>query len=526
MPLIPDAALDADIATIAQKGAGKTYFNRGLVERLLDENRRVVIMDPLNSWWGLKAKADGTPGYPVVVIGGANGDLPLDPGDGERLGEFVAKAHMAVVVDVSDLKRHEMISFSNAFLSALYRINRAALWLVLEEADVFAPQQPMGDATMLLHTVDQIARRGRARGFRLWSITQRPARIHKDVLSMASTLVMMRIRGPQDRAAALDWIKGNADRAEAMDVVNSLASLKVGEGWVYAPDHDLLERMTFPAIRTLDTSATPKPGETKVEVKEFARGDVEALREALKPPPAPNVPETSRKRPDGPSEAEIEAIRSRARKEGEAFGYDVGYRAAFEAVPTILRDHLQKVFGDKHVASVAVGKGQVVGVVVAGGGERKVAPPLPRKIEGKVSAAVLKIVAFYESIYPRAVPFDAAAKQAGVGMRSSQYRTYEPELLALGVVEAASDGRYRALRQVGSPDEYLDQVEAQLAPKHKAVFRFIRRAGQPVTRDEVMIAAEISPNSSTTSAALALLMKEAEVVEQVGDRYQLAEAFR
>lgn len=319
---VPDAALEADIATLAQKGAGKTYANRGLVERLLSAGRRVVVMDPLNSWWGLKALANGKPGFPVIVVGGPNADVLLDPAAGEKLGTFIAGAQMSVVVDVSDLKRGELIRFSIDFLAALYRLNRDPLWLVLEEADVFAPQNPMGDQTMLLHQVDQIARRGRARGFRLWSITQRPARLHKDVLSMASTLILMRIRSPQDRAAAEDWIKGNAEAPQAREIVNSLASLQVGEGWVWAPDQDLLERVTFPPIRTLDTSATPQAGEVRAAAPKLAQGDVAALRLALSTPAEPVV-----RNKDGPQFVDPDAA-DRARAEG----YAAGTRATAEVL--------------------------------------------------------------------------------------------------------------------------------------------------------------------------------------------------
>lgn len=321
---IPDAALEADIATIAQKGAGKTYTNRGLVERLLDQNRRVVVMDPLSSWWGLKARADGSPGYPVAVVGGPHADVPLDPAQGEALGHFVASSNLPVVIDVSELKRGAMIRFSIDFLAALYQRNRDPLWLVLEEADVFAPQQPMNDATMLLHEVDQIARRGRARGFRLWTITQRPAKLHKDVLTQTSTLIMLRLRSPQDRAAAEEWIKGNAEAPQAREIVASLASLPVGEGWVWSPDQDLLARMKFPPIRTLDTSATPEHGAIRTVAGQLAAADVHQLRLALAAP----APGADMSRPaDRETKAEMAArIRAAAGIEAAAFarGFSAG----------------------------------------------------------------------------------------------------------------------------------------------------------------------------------------------------------
>jgi uncharacterized protein len=56
---LPDAALDADIAILGKKGHGKTFTAKGIVERLLHLGRRVIVLDPLSVWWGLKASADG-----------------------------------------------------------------------------------------------------------------------------------------------------------------------------------------------------------------------------------------------------------------------------------------------------------------------------------------------------------------------------------------------------------------------------------------------------------------------------------
>ena len=59
---------------------------------------------------------------------------------------------------------------------------------------------------------------------------------------------------PQDRDAIKAWVDGNADRDQARKVYEGLASLPVGEGWIWARDHDLLKHVEFPLIHTLDTS--------------------------------------------------------------------------------------------------------------------------------------------------------------------------------------------------------------------------------------------------------------------------------
>lgn len=130
----------------------------------------------------------------------------------------------------------------------------------------------------VLSEVDRIARRGRSFGFRLISITQRPAKLHKDVLTQLSTLVALGVTSPQDRDAIKAWVEGNADRDKAREVYESLAGLKVGEGWVWAPDYELLKRVTFPAIETLDTSRTPTAGEARIERPVFAAADLDRLK--------------------------------------------------------------------------------------------------------------------------------------------------------------------------------------------------------------------------------------------------------
>lgn len=275
---IPDAALESDIAILGKKGRGKSYTARGIAERLLAMGRRVVVLDPLSTWYGLAA---GRQAFPIAVLGGPHGDLPLKDADGAALGRFLATAHQSAVLDLGQMRKAEMVRFAVPFLEELYTHNRDPLWLVLEEADVFAPQNPAGDQARLYGEVDRIARRGRNFGFRLITLTQRPARIAKDVLSMLSTLVALGITSPQDRDAIKAWVDGNADRDQAKSVVDSLASLKVGEGWVWAPDLSLLERVTFPKNKTPDTSATPIAGERRPDAKVTARVDVAALKAAL-----------------------------------------------------------------------------------------------------------------------------------------------------------------------------------------------------------------------------------------------------
>src|SRR5439155_25171393 len=127
-------------------------------------------------------------------------------------------------------------------------------------------------------------------------ITQRPAKLNKDVLTQLSTLIALGVTSPQDRDAVKAWVDGNADREQARKVYDSLARLPVGEGWIWAPDHDLLDRVKFPAIRTLDTSKTPKAGETRINAPVLASADLAKITRQIQAIQAAQVSNAKRPR--------------------------------------------------------------------------------------------------------------------------------------------------------------------------------------------------------------------------------------
>ena len=114
-----------------------------------------------------------------------------------------------------------------------------------------------------------------------WSITQRPAVLHKDVLSQADILVSMKLTSSQDREAVGRWIEGQADRAEGRRILAALPRLARGEGWVWAPSDGVLARVAFPRIATFDSSATPPRPERTGVPGGLAAVDLKAISAAL-----------------------------------------------------------------------------------------------------------------------------------------------------------------------------------------------------------------------------------------------------
>ena len=280
--LLP-SALDARVAIVGTSGSGKTYAAKGLLERVMAGGGRICVVDPLGVWWGLAKGADGAePPFPVVVFGGARADVPIEPGSGVALGRLIGREAMACVVDVSDFgSAGSRRVFMTEFTTALYEANTEPLHLVLDEADLWAPQRTQPDGLELLGRMEEIVRRGRVRGFVPWLITQRPAVLHKDVLSQADILVSMKLTASQDRAAIGRWIEGQADRAEGRRILGALPQLRRGEGWVWAPGDGILEQVRFPRILTLDSSQTPRRDAWGGSPRALAAVDPIAIAHAL-----------------------------------------------------------------------------------------------------------------------------------------------------------------------------------------------------------------------------------------------------
>src|SRR3954451_14945545 len=287
--VLPTAALDERIAIVGTAGSGKPYTAKGFVERLRDAGARVAVVDPLGVWWGLRAGAEGEGGYPVVVFGGHDADVPITASMGAQLGQLIARQALASIVDLSELGSNAARrQFMVAFAEAIYEANEELLHLVFDEADLWAPQRPIKGWEGLLGHIEEIVRRGRVRGFIPWLITQRPAVVHKDVLSQADILITMKLTSSQDREAIGAWIEGQADRQEGRRILAELPRLRQGEGYLWAPGHGLLERVQFPAIHTFDSSRTPRRGEQPAAPRTLTEVDLTAIAAALTAAGTPN----------------------------------------------------------------------------------------------------------------------------------------------------------------------------------------------------------------------------------------------
>lgn len=113
--------LDTHKAIIGTSGAGKTVTAKDEVETLLRDRRHLCILDPTGAWWGLRSNADGDgPGFDIPIFGGDHGDVPIEPDQGEAVGNIIAGG-VSAIVDVSNMDGRDQRRFVLGLMRALRR---------------------------------------------------------------------------------------------------------------------------------------------------------------------------------------------------------------------------------------------------------------------------------------------------------------------------------------------------------------------------------------------------------------------
>lgn len=280
---LPVEAITQVFAILARRGAGKTYTAAVFAEELLEQNQQVVVIDPLGVWWGLRSSADGKgPGYSIPVLGGERGDVPLEQTAGAVVADMLVEERAAAVIDLSLMRKGQQRHFMTDFLETLYHKNREAMHLIIDEADLYAPQNVIKGSERLLGAMEDIVRRARVRGIGSTLITQRPAVLHKDVLTQAEPLLAMQLSHARDRAAIEEWVRAHSVEEKYSEMKTTLSGLQVGEAWIWSPSWlNQFRRVKIRRRRTFDSSATPKFGVKIRQPKRLADINLGVLQERI-----------------------------------------------------------------------------------------------------------------------------------------------------------------------------------------------------------------------------------------------------
>lgn len=283
-PVIPEAVLQQNIIALGKTGSGKSSALRLLVESMLESKQPVCIIDPKGDWWGLRLSADGKkPGFPLVIFGGKHADVPINDRSGSAVAELFATGNRPCIIDLGGWMPGERTRFFIDFASTLFRKNIGRRWLLIDEVHNFAPKGKVMDVESgkSLHWANRIASEGRGLGITLIGASQRPQKVHNDLLTSCETLIAMRVLHASDRGAYKDWIDGCGDPAKGKEMLAAIANLKRGTGYVWSPEIEFgPELVKFPMFKTFD-SFSPQTTDHAVSSASWETVDLEEVKTKL-----------------------------------------------------------------------------------------------------------------------------------------------------------------------------------------------------------------------------------------------------
>lgn len=280
--VLPDDAVVQGFAILARRRSGKSTLAGVMEETFCQRRDPWVCIDPVSAHWGIRYRdADGKPkgpsGYDVMLVGGKQGDIPLQEHAGAELARVLVDTDISCVIDLGGTSLSARQKFVADFANELFMINETPRHIFLEEAHQFVPQQLEWDNQKLVRgALERLITGGGGRGIGFTLITQRPASVSKNVLEQIDNLFALRLVGPRDLKAVEDWFQHNVgDKEQMREILNALPAFKPGEAWLLSPDwmHQVV-RLQVRQRETYHAGRTPRRGEKPVNPKRIALGAV------------------------------------------------------------------------------------------------------------------------------------------------------------------------------------------------------------------------------------------------------------
>lgn len=240
-------------------GSGKSWTCGVLMEEFERTGLQFVCWDALNAHSGLSA-------LPGVETISPQEDQTIDmPAFIQRL----KNSGKSVVINLMGLSLGRQQQLVGDYCAALLeshfvdeRGSRKSLMTIFEECQDFVPQQ---GRPLSFEPIVRLCKLGRALGFGVTMISQRPAAVNKEALSQASVYLIHNVIQFRDLKALEEQMGFGNDRALIKRITAGIASAKSGECVGFSPD--FFREQGYIVIGKIRGDRRADHGGTNIEVR-------------------------------------------------------------------------------------------------------------------------------------------------------------------------------------------------------------------------------------------------------------------
>jgi hypothetical protein len=544
-------------AVLGIRDSGKTYTATEIAEKLFEAGIPFTTFDPTGVWRFLRVPGAGR-GYPVVVAGGKEGDLPLTVAGAPEIVRAAMKNGVSIVLDLTDqnLSKADWKRIVKSCVRVMLSENaqHGLRHVFIEEAAEFIPQRVIdGD---VYAEVEKLARIGGNSRLGYTLINQRSQEVSKAVLELCENLFLHRQKGKNALDSLAKWFD-LAEVVERKEIMRSLPNLPSGECWAWMGGSDEIPvRIKVPAknshhpdrramrgdvavlaksavdvgsfVSSMNVSLVEIEETDKANDPKLLRAEIVRLNSLIKATPAASAA------PDPGAIAAAEqrgaaAARRQASEElaSKILGFGMNLQASLNRLEGDVLSELSLIRLDvtgSMAAPLAPAPAHVArpdrGMPILG----KVSQPDKAAIpatarspapsasgDSSVSKAMqraIDAIGWWKKIGYDPIERDRAAVVCGLSPKASTFGVYVSKLAALGLVETpkpgfvslTKEGWARAVVPAAVDAKGLREVALTLlGNQEKRVFNFVYDLyPKAITRSQLAEKMGLSPTASTT----------------------------
>lgn len=463
-------------AILGIRDSGKSYSAMLIAERLHDAGIPWITFDAIGKWRHIRSPGRGK-GYPVVVVGGVAGDLPLTVEGAPAIVRAAMKSGISVVIDLYDIKisKADWKRIVAACIRVLLYENEqyGLRHIFLEEAAEFVPQRPGPDQYVVYAEIEKLARMGGNCRLGYTLINQRAEEIAKAVLELCDSLFLHRQKGKNSLNSLAKWLDVADVQGGSRKIIQSLPTLPQGECWAWMSGDDRPLHIKVPLKNSFEPDRRAMgsqghiPAQKRVDASKFVGtmksllDDMDAEKAAVEKAKPANVPAKS----NAIVEAQVLDVRQ---IEQEAF--ELGVRHGQLITCNSIAGDLRRMQAE--LQEMIDRYGAKTGVVDLKAPLYNQEPTPPRALEvhstsapakpirvkakrepdGELGSSAKRLLVAFQR-YPKGLTFDEACTVAGFISGNGYFYNGKKQLIDGGhVIERQNEaGRYLAERIEGKP---------------------------------------------------------------------------